>query len=240
MLCRYEELFVAFVIALFPAILSSTISACQRARLLYSRLSARKHEALQDEKSISKHFGKRFNVIQRLRSDSKKMTLSDLVAFFRLQQDWKAVAERQSLNNEEQQRAYMDFLLVCCEDGPFIVLNLLLIRAMLFGHDHSEECRTWTNDHSPLLIVIIFASSVAALSFKVAHFVLLPKIWKEHKQVKIDQKVACTHVRTGSQGTGSLPERNVVILPDWHSLRNLTGPPETPASSCVGMSFGCS
>ena len=111
---------MAFMICFFPAILSSIFSAYSRLRLLYKRLKARSREALHDS-----YFGKQF----RRQSGSRLTSLRILVEFYKLAQDRRRWAEKRGINNAERHRAYIDFLLICCEDGPFVILNLLLIRS---------------------------------------------------------------------------------------------------------------
>ena len=83
--CGYEALFVAFLVFLVPAVLSSFFSAFLRAKLLYDRNWLRSHEKTEDL-----HFGK----LYRRKNGGRIISLEKMVEFFKLSQDAKRLAEQ--------------------------------------------------------------------------------------------------------------------------------------------------
>lgn len=92
---------------------------------------------------------------------------------YTLAHEHRDLSERTSLHRLDRQRAYLHFLLACCEDGPFIVLNMLLVLIQL--NDKLElktGCQEWlAGNGDPTIILVVFMMSVASLAYKATHLV---------------------------------------------------------------------
>ena len=108
------------------------------------------------------------------------------------------LAERMSITRLDKHRCLMHFMLACFEDGPFLVLNMILVLLQLRetkecseeeefrsveGSWCKSDCQEWISDHNPTLIVLVFMTSVAALTHKVLQLTFLPSIWASHRQL---------------------------------------------------------
>ena len=95
-----------------------------------------------------------------------------------------------SLHRLDLQRAYLHFFLACCEDGPFIILHMLLVRIQLRDTlKLSSACQGWLTDKGdPTILLLVFMASVASLAYKSTHLMLLPEIWQTGKLLAKDQE----------------------------------------------------
>ena len=108
-----------------------------------------------------------------------------------------------SINRLHKHRCMIHFMLACCEDVPFVVLNMTLVLLQLKEtKEHSEEdleecstrCDEWMTKHGnhSKAIVFVFMSSVAALTHKISQLTFLPSIWatQQHLLTEAQQLVA--------------------------------------------------
>ena len=52
----------------------------------------------------------------------------------------------------------------------------------------TKKGRKKSDDARRVLIVVIFAISVGALTFKISNFVHFPRIWVQHKELKLAEQ----------------------------------------------------
>ena len=175
------------MVFLFPAVLGSLFSAFKRVEMFRTTIRNRNME-----RSWTEHLGKmhRHRIGEQ---GTSKMSLAQLAVYYHLAQDQRKFYERQSISEEDRMRAYMHFLLACVEDGPFCVLNYLLVLAnqqQTSAANVDSECRTFLEQSSsPGLLLFIFASSFGALSYKAMHLLLFPVIWAECRKLDQEKKL---------------------------------------------------
>ena len=98
--------------------------------------------------------------------------------------------ERQNIGRFARQRMYLSLLVALAEDLPFCILNMMLVlvprRDKLICSEASlPDCERWLEEQgTPTLVLLIFMTSVAALTYKLTQLTLFPKIWSEHKEME--------------------------------------------------------
>ena len=101
------------------------------------------------------------------------------------------IAERMENLKLDKHRCLMHIMLAVCEDGPFVVLNMILVLLQLkktkecrYVIGMCSECDEWVSENgNSNLIVLVFMSSVAALTSKIMQLGYLPSIWASHNQL---------------------------------------------------------
>ena len=117
--CGYRELWAAFMVCLFPAVLSSLIAMFFRIRAFSQKVQDRARDREQNASNMRELFGHTF--------ETRRPTFRQMVEFYKLVQDRRDLLERQSIGALERQRMYLHVLVALAEDLPFCVLNMMLV-----------------------------------------------------------------------------------------------------------------
>ena len=116
---------------------------------------------------------------------------------------------------------YLHFLGAVFEDLPFCVLNMMLVLVprrdglLCSETTPSKTCREWLDEQgNPTLVILIFVTSICALTYKASQVMAFPTIWAEHKQLEreareLDEweaKLLTGHAPQGSSNSMSAVE----------------------------------
>ena len=87
--CGYHELWAAFIVCLFPAVLSSGIAMFFRIRAFHQKLQDRERDQEQHSKNTRELFSRTFQ--------TRRPSFCQIVQFYKLAQDRRDLLERQSI-----------------------------------------------------------------------------------------------------------------------------------------------